>query len=191
MTNVRSLLEWCLSYLTRQPSARSPHFEEVHNLINALQESLTTVCDPVTDIEQFHTKFGLAYSGKPQALTGELAAFRIKFLKEEIEEYEKESLEAQLLLSQPLHGAGIPQKLELMLDALVDEVYVAIGTAYLQGFNFREAWRRVHAANMLKVRAERAEQSKRGTTFDVIKPEGWKAPSHLDLVEDHAHRKAK
>lgn len=50
------------------------------------------------------------------------------------------------------------------------------------GFNFREAWRRVHEANMGKVRARRAQDSTRGSVFDVVKPPGWVAPDLSDLV---------
>lgn len=54
----------------------------------------------------------------------------------------------------------------------------------LNRWNFHEAWRRVHAANMAKVRATSAEQSKHGSAQDIIKPEGWTAPDHRDLFED-------
>ena len=59
---------------------------------------------------------------------------------------------------------------------------VALGTAYMQGFNFKEAWRRVHEANMRKVRATSEEQSKRNSSSDVVKPAGWVAPDLKDLV---------
>ncbi len=72
--------------------------------------------------------------------------------------------------------------MEKALDGLVDLVYVALGTAWLMGLDFPEAWRRVHAANMQKVRAQRKEESARGTTFDVVKPAGWQPPNLSDLV---------
>jgi predicted HAD superfamily Cof-like phosphohydrolase len=150
------------------------------------------VFDPIVDIEEFHKKFGHTYEGKPRALTGELADFRTKFMYEELDEYNVAMASLRGLLADPREAkdeAAITELLEHMLDALCDLVYVAIGTSYLHGFNFREAWRRVQHANMQKVRAERAEDSKRGTAFDVVKPPGWTAPSHTDLVEDHAHRK--
>lgn len=127
------------------------------------------------DIVDFHHKFGLNYDGPPRVLPGELGDFRAKFLQEELDEYNEARAEIAA------NGDSIPLR-EKLLDALVDLVYVALGTAYLHGFNFAEAWRRVQRANMAKVRAERADQSKRGSTFDVVKPEGWKPPSHVDLV---------
>ena len=123
--------------------------------------------DFMEDIRDFHRKFGLHYAGGPRQLTLHLAEFRTKFMQEELDEY---------------GIATAKRDLEGQLDALVDLVYVAMGTAYQQGFDFDEAWRRVHAANMQKVRAERPADSKRGSGFDVVKPSGWVAPSHADLV---------
>lgn len=148
--------------------------------------------DPVADIRQFHEKFGLEYNGKPRSLVGELLRFRTHFAREELMEYEDAAAEMadriDFVWPYPDNSEKMPQLLETQLDSLVDLVYVVLGTAYLQGFNFKEAWRRVHEANMNKVRAERASDSKRGSTFDVIKPEGWQPPSHADLVADHAHK---
>lgn len=122
----------------------------------------------VSDVSDFHKKFGLSYTDGPRELPASLAHFRSGFLAEELTEY------CRACESGDLEG---------QLDALVDLVYVAVGTAYLQGFDFQAAWDRVHTANMAKVRAERAEQSKRGSKFDVVKPAGWTAPVLTDLVE--------
>ena len=145
--------------------------------------------NPVADIEEFHEKFDLIYDGRPRALPRDLQKFRQKFLSEELGEYFSHvDLAYRALEVSFLDEAEITHHLEEMLDGLVDLVYVAVGTAYLHGFDFAEAWRRVHAANMTKVRAQSAAHSKRGSTHDVVKPPGWEAPSHTDLVEDHAHR---
>lgn len=140
--------------------------------------------DLVGDIEEFHRKFGLEYTGVCRTLQGELGDFREGFMNEEYTEYCTNREAALLELSNwEVDQANYTHHLEQQLDALVDLVYVAIGTAHMQGFDFREAWRRVHRANMAKVRATNASESKRGTTFDVVKPEGWEPPSHTDLVE--------
>jgi len=139
------------------------------------------------DIRAFHEKFGLEYNGKPRMLPEELSDFRFKFLQEEMEEYAVNEVQGQNELGQFNDGGSVELALDGMLDALVDLVYVAMGTAYMHGFDFEEAWKRVHEANMAKVRAEKPDDSKRGSTYDVVKPEGWTPPSHLDLVKDHAH----
>lgn len=147
--------------------------------------------DPVADIADFHTKFGLTYDGPPRVLPVAMSDFRKKFMDEELNEYgasEAQASAERFLLSKP-DQANYAFHLENMLDALVDEVYVVLGTSYLHGFNFREAWRRVHAANMRKIRATKAgpdaKDSGRAKEFDIVKPRGWEAPSHIDLVEDN------
>jgi len=97
----------------------------------------------------------------------ELEAFRVKFLYEELEEY--------------VEALAMANKAQA-LDALIDLIYVALGNAYLHGFKFDEGFWRVHEANMAKVRAERKGDSKRGTTYDIVKPAGWTAPDLGDLV---------
>jgi len=112
------------------------------------------------DIVDFHQQFGLKYDGPPRALPGELSRFRTNFLFEELAEYSE------------------AETLEKKLDALVDLVYVALGTAHLHGFDFDAAWDRVHRANMQKIRGP----SVRSGEYDVIKPAGWVAPDLRDLV---------
>jgi predicted HAD superfamily Cof-like phosphohydrolase len=141
--------------------------DDITPLVNALQT------DFISDIQDFHTRFSLTYSGPPRILPEELGSFRRDFMREEINEH----YDAELTQGTEL------QKLEKQLDALVDLVYVALGTSYLQGFPFQAAWKRVHAANMKKIRATSADQSKRGSTYDVVKPAGWQPPSHIDLIE--------
>lgn len=125
------------------------------------------------DIKQFHEHFGLAYSGPPRDIEPyELSSMRVDFMDEELREY----------------MAGWQNRdLEKMLDSLVDLVYVAMGTAYLHGFDFDEAWRRVHAANMRKVRASAETAGNRDHRWDVVKPEGWEPPFLADLVRPHDH----
>lgn len=122
------------------------------------------------DITNFHQKFGLEYHGRPRDLPDDLFWFRNGFLDEEMKEYLR---------------AWQEQNLEKQFDALIDIVYVAMGTAYLHGFNFEEGWKRVHEANMNKVRATDADESERGSTFDVVKPEGWEPPVLKDLMTMH------
>lgn len=112
-------------------------------------------------VRAFHHKFGLGVGTELRELTLEESNFRIQCMQEELDEY----------VSAVMTGHMTKQ-----LDALVDLVYFALGTAVLQGFPFNEAFMLVHSANMEKVRCERAEDSLRGSTFDVIKPEGWVAP---------------
>jgi predicted HAD superfamily Cof-like phosphohydrolase len=123
--------------------------------------------DLMKDINEFHIYFGIHYQGPPRELPKDIRMFRTGFMREELAEYEY---------------ACHANDLEGQLDALVDLVYVALGSAHLHGFDFNEAWARVHDANMKKVKATKASDSKRGYVHDVVKPPGWVPPNLADLV---------
>lgn len=150
--------------------------------------SRSSSIDFMDDIRQFHEKFGLTPTDGefgPHVLDEKQQRFRIKFLFEELLEYCKAvgyvptvigntfSLElAQDHSNEPADA----------FDALIDLVYVALGTAYLHGFPFAQGWQRVQAANMQKVKAASADDSKRGYKNDIVKPPGWTAPVLDDLL---------
>lgn len=158
----------------------------------------THIPDFLGDIEAFHQKFDLAYDGLPRQLPPDVSNFRVKFMNEELGEYEEAYHQADFELVAADDEASFIRQLEKQLDSLVDEVYVVLGTAYLQGFLrrlpngrclFDEAWQRVQAANMAKVRAAAdGSDSRRKSSHDVVKPAGWEPPKHTDLLEQHAHR---
>jgi len=98
--------------------------------------------------------------------SAEEKVFRIDCLQEELYEYQASTT------------------LEDELDALVDLVVFALGTAERQGLMpvFAVAFERVMNANMKK---EIGPNSKRGSfAIDLVKPEGWEAPDHSDLVNN-------
>lgn len=155
-------------------------------ITSVVAQHLKLIPDMMRDMENFHRKFDLVYEGPARSLPQDIGEFRMKFMREELEEYEEHHahcLEEER--QEPPDVVNYTYHLEHQLDALVDLVYVALGTAYLQGFrhSFGSAWTRVQEANMAKVRAQRIEDSKRGSTFDVVKPKGWVPPTHIDLVE--------
>jgi len=147
-------------------------------ILRAIKPSFTD------DIRDFHRKFELEYTGQPRELLEEVAKFRVKFMVEELGEYCDPSRSNWHAIAEEFFTRALPSgRLEDKFDALIDLVYVALGTAHLHGFNFDEGWRRVHAANMTKRRARKREDSKRESTYDVVKPEGWVAPNLSDLVQ--------
>lgn len=146
--------------------------------------------DPALDVELFHKKFGINYEGKPRILEPETLLFRLKFMREEMQEFEDAMIAGQNEIARPHPDhAEITYFLDKALDGLVDMSYVVYGTAHLAGLDMREGHRRVHEANMRKVRAE--DHPRTGESrfkLKIVKPEGWQPPDHKDLVEDHAHR---
>lgn len=145
--------------------------------------------DMVADVEDFHRKFGINYQGPPRIPSPELMRFRIKFMREEINEYEEHMDAAAFLLASNGSRDEITAELAEALDALVDLMYVTLGTAHLQGFNYiREAWSRVHNKNMQKIRPPGAPTNPEELVkMKIIKPPGWTPPDHRDLVKHHAH----
>lgn len=125
-----------------------------------------------TDVGDFHRKFDLHTSDGDAGevpVPKELVEFRLKFLKEELQEFEE--------------GAEVWDHAQ-MFDALIDLVYVALGTAHLFGYPWDNGWRMVQEANMAKVRStgDADPLSKRGSSFDVVKPPGWKPPDIASLL---------
>jgi len=166
-----------------------PHLEFFDGRFKQIGEWEDGVFDPIGDIVEFHTKFDLPAQHPMGALDKETEEFRKKFLREELEEWLWAQQAAFQETTRPLldrDQAEYTVQLEKALDGLVDLAYVLFGTAYLHGFHevFAEAWRRVHEANMQKVRADLdGSDSKRGSSLDVVKPAGWEAPEFSDLVE--------
>lgn len=115
------------------------------------------------DVMAFYEKFNIPHHTTPTLLDPETLVFRMRRLREELTEF---------------HNAYRTEDLEGCADALVDLVYIALGTAINMGLPWDLLWAEVHRANMEKVRAQKPEDSKHGTTLDIIKPLGWRAPDH-------------
>jgi predicted HAD superfamily Cof-like phosphohydrolase len=110
-------------------------------------------------VTEFHNHFNI----EKQKAHPMMHAAKIKHLNEELCEYMK---------------AVYNQDREGQLDALVDLVYVALGAAYMDNFNFNGAFHRVHEANMLKMR-----KSTDRSQWDVVKPDGWQAPDLKQFID--------
>jgi len=131
------------------------------------------------DVGDFHRQFDLHASDEgpgpvldmQDEATMDLLGFREKFLSEELDEFTEG-------LDELDHAK--------MFDALLDLVYVAMGTAHLLGYPWQEGWEAVQAANMSKVRASKdGSDSKRGSSFDVVKPLDFQPPDIAKVLERH------
>nr|BAR25286.1 Putative NTP pyrophosphohydrolase [uncultured Mediterranean phage uvMED]BAR25303.1 Putative NTP pyrophosphohydrolase [uncultured Mediterranean phage uvMED] len=114
----------------------------------------------IEEVNAFLTKFGLNYKGTPITLHPTVKADRIKHMQEEISEY------------------SYAKNKEEELDAIIDIIYLAIGTGLMHGFDIEEAFKRVHQANMKRIRNP-VLTDKGG----IFKPKGWVAPDLKDLVK--------
>lgn len=120
----------------------------------------------VKDMQDMHAKFGVntVVRGLDKAKLTAFLQFRIKFLQEELDE---------MIVSD--NGDDT-------VDALIDLCVVAIGTLDALDVNAYTAWDRVLEANMAKEVGIKASRPNPLGLPDLIKPEGWTAPSHADNV---------
>jgi hypothetical protein len=118
------------------------------------------------DIMIMHEKYGVF--DKVQAFDKEklnkFLEFRIKFLEEEMNEL------------------STAETADDVVDALIDLCVVAIGTLDLFDVSANIAWDRVHEANMNKQVGIKESRPNPLGLPDLVKPEGWTAPSHKDNV---------
>lgn len=121
-----------------------------------------TIGSMYADVAEFHQKFGLHQRDHGKLLPLEFMRMRLKRQLEEVDELAKALAQRDILQ---------------VTDALVDITYIALGNAWLLNVPFEESWEEVHAANMRKERAVKANASKYGSTYDIIKPVGWEPPN--------------
>lgn len=141
----------------------------VEEIVVPVTVNVTVAVDGETsnfdDVGDFHQKFDLPTDNFPNLLDSETQEYRVKFLREELKEFT---------------DAWDESNLALAADALIDLVYVAMGTAHFMGLPWQELWDEVQRANMSKVRCRSAEEAEAATgrksVHDVIKPEGWTPP---------------
>ena len=116
------------------------------------------------DIAMMHEKYGVhPVVEKMDADTlKKFLEFRVRFLDEELTELKTAS------------------NADDVVDALIDLCVVAIGTLDGFGVDSHKAWDAVLEANMnKKVGVKESRPNPLGLP-DLIKPEGWTAPSHAD-----------
>lgn len=136
------------------------------------------------DVGRFHGQFDLPVSHETWAKTGTRLPgvisttefnFRIAFLFEEL----KELIEG--------NEAG---DLGRVADALVDLVWVALGTAHYCGLPFDALWKEVQRANMEKRPWREGDPIKprNAQGLEIVKPDGWVPPDIEGVLTDFQHK---
>lgn len=118
----------------------------------------------VKDINEMHHHYGVrdVVNKFDANKLAEYLQFRVNFLQEELDELK--------------HSDNADD----VVDALIDLCVVAIGTLDAFDVNAYTAWDRVHKANMNKQVGVKESRPNPLGLPDLIKPEGWTAPSHED-----------
>lgn len=121
------------------------------------------------DIHHMHEHFGhlKTVSHFDLAKMEKLLGFRIRFLKEEMNE---------------MCEAVEDEDAEKFVDSIIDLCVVAIGTLDMFGVDVQKAWDEVHRANMQKQAGENPNRENGIGLPDLYKPEGWTPPCHKDNV---------
>ena len=128
------------------------------------------------DVGLFHEAIGhyrnTTFNGaQPLDPEDELLDLKRRHLQEELDEF--------------LQGYALNDHAQ-MADALVDLVYVAMGFAQVMGYPWQEIWDAVQKANMSKRRAHAdGHDSKRASSFDIVKPPGFVPPPVARILKQH------
>jgi predicted HAD superfamily Cof-like phosphohydrolase len=110
--------------------------------------------------KEFNTKFGF----EPSKMTYERLLFRHELAKEEVDE---------------MYEAIRNENPMDVIDALIDQIYIAYGTLNMLDIDINKAFFEVHKANMKKLRGKK---NGRNNSYDVHKPEGWEEPNHINNI---------
>jgi predicted HAD superfamily Cof-like phosphohydrolase len=123
--------------------------------------------DWVKDISDMQYKYGVKkwmHDNQDNSdLLNKYIEFRLKFIREELMETE---------------AAFTNKDAEEIVDGLIDLCVVAIGTLDALGVDSNKAWDEVLKANLAKEVGVKESRPNPLGLPDLIKPEGWEAPSH-------------
>lgn len=124
--------------------------------------------DIINDTMEFQKKYGLHDPSVYGFLETGKMNVKLSHLKEEMDEILK---------------AYESRDLNEFCDGILDLVYVAVGTLNLMNMPVESLWNDIQIRNMQKIRATKETVGKRGSTFDVIKPEGWTGPITAKIID--------
>lgn len=123
--------------------------------------------EQLNQVRAFQEAFKQTLNDNPKHLTLQESELRYKLQLEELEEYDYAAQDFNLLE---------------ILDSLVDQAYVLLGTVNAHGLQdvFLEAFDRVHKNNMSKLHNGKVVKNEYGK---VIKPEGFIPVDLSDLIK--------
>lgn len=123
--------------------------------------------DWANDMKLMHQKFGVhdwfQANKENKDLMDKYLRFRLSMCKEELDE-SMDAIESK--------------DSEEIVDGLIDLCVFAIGTLDVFGVDANKAWDQVYEANMVKSPGVKEGRPNPFGLPDLIKPEGWKSPSH-------------
>jgi predicted HAD superfamily Cof-like phosphohydrolase len=162
----------------------------MEGVFETMRVSGITISHEFRDVYDFHRKFELMASVTPRHLTKRKLKERVEFMLEELQEFasacglyigagETGFTQVGVYDLNEMADEPVDQDLGDQADALVDLVYVALGSAVMLGLPWDALWSDVQRANMTKVRGI----THRGHAVDVKKPEGWQPPKTEEILK--------
>ncbi len=144
--------------------------KETGNLVDSSKYKWSKL---LNDVSGFHGKFDIPINESPGFCDKEAMQFRANFIQEEFDEF-KDAIETN----------DLPEA----FDALIDIVYIALGTIDMMGLTNEEfclLWNDVVRANMSKVRStgDNDPLSKRKSKLDIVKPHDFVAARSVEITE--------
>jgi predicted HAD superfamily Cof-like phosphohydrolase len=125
--------------------------------------------DWANDIYMMHNKFGVKEwfeaNKDNNVMMREYLNFRLNMVREELDE------------TRDAFTKGDPEEI---VDGLIDLCVFAIGTLDVFGVDAHKAWDAIYEANMAKSPGVKEGRPNPFGLPDLIKPDGWTAPSHED-----------
>ena len=125
--------------------------------------------DWANDIYMMHNKFGVKEwfeaNKDNNVMMREYLNFRLNMVREELDE------------TRDAFTKGDPEEI---VDGLIDLCVFAIGTLDVFGVDAHKAWDAVYEANMSNSPGVKEGRPNPFGLPDLIKPDGWTAPSHED-----------
>lgn len=140
--------------------------------------------DIQADVREFMTAFKQEMPGAPQWPSEQTQHLRVRLEAEEFCERLRDSgygydvtVDSNVAQHLVFHSErdGTEKSLPKSADAIIDEIYVLIGSLLAMGIDFWPLWNAVHAANMAKAGGPVVNGK-------VTKPEGWQAPDIEGLL---------
>lgn len=117
------------------------------------------------DLNHMHSKFQQkqVVENMDKETLLEFLKFRASMIQEELDE---------------LNTAIENMDLENIVDSLIDGIVFSVGTLDLFKVDGQKAWDEVMRSNLKKKTGVKAERPNKWGFPDLVKPEGWEAPSH-------------
>lgn len=129
----------------------------------------------IRDVLCFHMQAGQPAPASPLVPSHDELELRRDLHKEEVTKELDDALES---LKEVTTQWEAIEALAAVADGIVDGIYVLLGTGVQLGIPLAEVWRRVHAANMAKIK----DGVHRRSDGKILKPPGWVPPDVIGAI---------